>query len=43
MVEGVQQGPVPVGTFSRTCTSSSATPSSCRGPMPWSAWRTVPA
>ena len=24
-------------------TSSSATPSACRGPKPWSAWRTVPA
>ena len=26
-----------------TRTLSSATPSACRGPKPWSAWRTVPA
>ena len=26
----------------RTRTSSSATPSACRGPKPWSAWQTVP-
>ena len=27
----------------QTRTSSSATPSACRGPKPWSAWQTIPA